>query len=436
MTASRRVRQVVFLFGASVALLGCHGLLDVSDPTLIRDGDIANVSGANAQRLNASTAFMQRMPSVVRDVAYFTDEWTMDIPVGLAITQNVNAQLDLRNSAGIEAAYALSDAHLNALSYAYWQTTVAIAAVRTNTPDSVQGDFLGQLYGLRGYLLVQMGEDMCPGFPVNDVVDNHAAYGGPVTTDSAFLWASATLDSALKYVRDSLRFVTLARVAKGRVLLDLGKYDEAAAMVAPVATGDLYSTEAGTRVAMSPSHPASLVWTALGNHEGTNGIDFVAAADPRIPLRFLAARRRNASDSLYTTTLGSNSSDSLVFASGVEARLIQAEAALHDGGSWKPVLDSLRATVGLDTLVDPGTPDARVDLLYRERAFWLFMTGRRLGDLRRLIRNYDRAPEDIFPKGTWLGGSGDQYGTATSIPFSFSQQHRYNPYITTGCTSR
>ena len=32
--------------------IGCGGLLDVSNPTLIQDSDIANTSGANAQRLN------------------------------------------------------------------------------------------------------------------------------------------------------------------------------------------------------------------------------------------------------------------------------------------------------------------------------------------------------------------------------------------------
>ena len=64
---------------------------------------------------------------------------------------------------------------------------------------------------------------------------------------------------------------------------------------------------------------------------------------------------------------------------------------------WNPILDSLRTNIGLDTLVDPGTADSRLDLLYRERAFWLLRTGHRLGDLRRLIRNYGRSAETVFP---------------------------------------
>src|SRR5690606_40849192 len=39
---------------------------------------------------------------------------------------------------------------------------------------------------------------------------------------------------------------------------------------------------------------------------------------------------------------------------------------------------------GLPPLEDPGTDEARVDLLFQERAYWLFLTGRRHADMRRL----------------------------------------------------
>jgi len=129
-------------------------------------------------------------------------------------------------------------------------------------------------------------------------------------------------------------------------------------------------------------------------------------------------------------------SNTLIFANGIEARLIQAEAALHTNQPWKPILDSLRATVGLDTLIDPGNDSARVDMIYRERAFWLFLSGRRLGDLRRLIKNYNRSPDAVFPTGMYLGGNGGTYGTATSIPFVLANEQRYNAKLTSGCTSR
>jgi len=58
----------------------------------------------------------------------------------------------------------------------------------------------------------------------------------------------------------------------------------------------------------------------------------------------------------------------------------------------------------LAPLADPGTQAAREDLMFRERAFWLFGTGHRLGDLRRMIRQYGRGAETVFPTGTWHKG--------------------------------
>ncbi len=67
-------------------------------------------------------------------------------------------------------------------------------------------------------------------------------------------------------------------------------------------------------------------------------------------------------------------------------------------------------------LADPGAQDARLDLLFRERAFWMFLTGRRLGDMRRLIDHYGRDAESVFPTGAHpVAGT---YGRATSIPFT------------------
>lgn len=414
--------------------VSCSGLLDVSDPTLIRAGDIANAPGANAERLDAVNTLTNNMVGIVQDVAYVTDEWTYDLPVGVSVVGAISAQLDLRNSGVIESLQ--SDNHLGRLSQAFWHSSVALGAVRAFTPDSLRNDYLAQLYAIRGYLVLQMAEDICPGFPLNDVVDSHEVYGGPLTTDSAIAFASTQLDSALKYARDSTRFLRFAQIVKGRALLDKGDYTGAAATVADVQTTDLYAAEQNGRVVMPTRYCAGCAVTALGDREGGNGQPFVSAHDPRIPLLRLGPRRSDPSETLYITTKGYGDTDQLVFASGIEARLIQAEAALHNHQSWKPTLDSLRATVGLDTLVDPGNDSARVDMIYSERAFWLFMTGRRLGDMRRLIRNYGRGPETVFPTGTWRGGSGDAYGQATSIPFDFAAQQRYNPYITTGCTSR
>ena len=113
---------------------------------------------------------------------------------------------------------------------------------------------------------------------------------------------------------------------------------------------------------------------------------------------------------------------------GIEARLIEAEAALKAGnsGGMLSALNALRSTQpGLGPLADPGNQVGREHLLFRERAFWLYSTGRRLGDLRRLIRQYSRGPETVFPTGVYYKGG--VYGPDVNIPISFEE--RNNPKV-------
>jgi len=103
-------------------------------------------------------------------------------------------------------------------------------------------------------------------------------------------------------------------------------------------------------------------------------------------------------------------------ADGVEARLIESEAALFaNDPTWLTLLNGLResciesapcapvpgiTTTNLpDTLSDPGNADARLDLVMRERAMWLYLTGHREGDLRRLAHVYRRNLQTLWPHG-------------------------------------
>jgi hypothetical protein len=72
-------------------------------------------------------------------------------------------------------------------------------------------------------------------------------------------------------------------------------------------------------------------------------------------------------------------------------------------------------------LVDPGTPAARLTLQFREKAFWTFGRGERLGDLRRLIRQYGRAQDQVFPVGTFHKGG--TYGTDVNLPVPQAEQN-------------
>jgi hypothetical protein len=91
-------------------------------------------------------------------------------------------------------------------------------------------------------------------------------------------------------------------------------------------------------------------------------------------------------------------------------------------------------TVQLAALTDPGAGlsaadafTARRNLLFQERALWLYNTGHRLGDLRRLVRNYGLPSTSVFPTGPHFRGS--NYGNDVSFPPPFQENNNpsYDP---------
>ena len=114
--------------------------------------------------------------------------------------------------------------------------------------------------------------------------------------------------------------------------------------------------------------------------------------------------------------------------------MIEAEAALanNDPTTWLAKLNAARATVtGLAPLTDPGAA-GRVDLMFRERAMWLFMTGHRLGDLRRMVRQYGRGAETVFPTGAYHK---DNLTRGTDVNIVIPISERNNPKYS-GCLDR
>ena len=79
-----------------------------------------------------------------------------------------------------------------------------------------------------------------------------------------------------------------------------------------------------------------------------------------------------------------------------------------------------------------GTPVEGEDLLFAERAFWLYATGHRLSDMRRLLRApYSRAEDTVFPTGDYhKGGS---YGSDVNLPIPIEEEN--NP-TSVGCLDR
>ncbi|MFL5594987.1 MAG: hypothetical protein ACJ785_10295, partial [Gemmatimonadaceae bacterium] len=133
----------------------------------------------------------------------------------------------------------------------------------------------------------------------------------------------------------------------------------------------------------------------------------------------------------------------ITVADGVEARLIEAEAALNasDPVGALTILNALRSNAALLSLrgypagslapltLQPTTA-GQVDQLFKERAYWMYLTSHRLGDLRRLIRQYLRPVNSVFPNGPYFKGG--TYGTDVNAPVPFQEQN--NPeYVPGAC---
>jgi hypothetical protein len=223
--------------------------------------------------------------------------------------------------------------------------------------------------------------------------------------------------------------LNFARVGKARALLGLGKFAEAAAAVATVPTSFVYNLE----ILGTLSGAQNTLFTTMsgraqgvpGVSDGINGINWLAANDPRVPLSvFGTGIGTDGSTRVWLFSKYNSLASPITWASGIEARLYEAEAALQankndaatTGTGWLGILNTLRATAitpAMAPLADPGNFDARVDLYFREKAFWTFLTAKRMPDLRRLVRQYGRAQEKVFPSGPYKDGN--EYGSEVAL---------------------
>jgi hypothetical protein len=230
----------------------------------------------------------------------------------------------------------------------------------------------------------------------------------------------------------------LAAIGLGRALLNAGKYAEAAAAVAAVPTNFVYLIEHSENTFQNPVWNLSndnRRFTVLGN-EGLNGLDFRTANDPRVQV--IRQGTRVGFDNftpLYEQQKYPNFDADVPLATGIEARLIEAEVQFQAGdtASMLVTLNTLRSAAGMSNLTGPSSLAQARDMVFRERAFWLFSTGHRLGDMRRLTRStlYGLAIPSVYPEGVYP--KGDFYGTDVNLPIPVEEQN--NPNFD-GCIDR
>jgi hypothetical protein len=316
------------------------------------------------------------------------------------------------------------------------EAAAALQAFGT-APDTDTG--IPEMLSLAGFTYIYFAEGFCSGVPVSRIENDQIVFGQPLTTaqllDTAIVRFTAALAHPSIPAGDVIH--SLASVGLARALVDKGleNLPQAAAAVAAVPPEFVYETEHAT----TPAALHNGVFEAFSNgnfgvldQEGGNGLPYVSAQDVRVQ-GDSGIGADNVTDSWFPSKYPGFDA-SIPTADYVEAQLIIAESELQAGtlDAMTQRLNDLRAFILLDPLDVPADAITGADLLFAERAFWLFATGHRLGDMRRLIRQYGRDPETVFPTGDYFKGL--TYGTDVNLPLPRREDN--NPNVVDGCLDR
>jgi len=438
-----RARLVAPAVPFLIAGVTACGLLDTNPPNIVGTEDLDTPAGAATKRLGAISIFTLAKDGDFEPVGIpgntdpsnsndFSDGYVLWS--GILADEFVNpgfipsrTEVDLRLTQPTTAGLAELYQSLHRARSAAEDAAVALQTFGSD-PDADTG--IPEMHALSGYVYTMLAEGFCSGITVSHAENDQIVYGTPLTTaqvlDTAILRFNTALAHPSIVAGDPIH--SLASVGLGRALLDQGRFAEAAAAVAAVPLDFVYETEHST----TPSALHNGVFEAFNNgefgvedQEGGNGLPYVSAEDIRVQGD---SGLSSAGTESWFPSKYSSFDDPIPLADYLEAQLIIAEGELQatQYSAMTQRLNDLRDLIGLPpSLATPGNLDAAVDLLFTERAFWLYATGHRLGDMRRLIRQYGREPNTVFPTGAWID-PGLTYGNDVNLPLPRREQNNPN----------
>jgi starch-binding outer membrane protein, SusD/RagB family len=456
-------KALPLMLAAVLPLAACDtdALLEVDEPSYATPESLRNLAGLPVLYAGALGDFQVGMSGAdladafLSNVALFTDE------LRSSDTFTTRNATDQRNSfpavQGNTSDLAYHQLHYARRSLA--ETAEIFEEVLGNTTDHRYA----RMKALEGLTIVGLAEAFCGAVPLGEARAGVVVSDGqPLTTNQLYEQAIIRFDAAIASVgsqtsADHVVALRIARVGKARALLGLGRYADAATAIGGVAgvpTNFIYFIEHSSNLTRQRNPLFALQDNrryTVSDSEGGTGMPFRSANDLRVPSRQIAGASASVgfdnSTPLFRNGRYREFGANVPIADGIQARLVEAEASLHAGtGAWLTILNELRAEAralmtarygagsvdslvyvqarnDLPPLVDPGTQAARIDLLFRERAFWLYMTGTRMGDMRRLVRVYGRNAETVFPTGAWHKGG--TYGADVNFPIPFNEV--FNP---------
>lgn len=470
------VRRVAGLTAFTVFVVGCQNMLEVEIQGQITSDQTASPAGADALRLGAYNTFAYRNGAVTGTIGTDISNYGQILWAGLLTDEFVNRNTTGSAVVGIDRRDGVGSGDYGQMHQIMSRSREAIKALATYQPAVPR--LRGQMYFLIGYTQMQFAEMYCRGVPLSRVVDGVVVYGAPTTQQQMYDSALVSLDSALTYlaVTTDTAAVTLAnavRITRGRILLGRGLASDAAAADAAVSAVPTNFTYALTFGGGTISNNSLAQLNALNNRIGVgdsinpdgsralNAIPFASANDPRVPIV------GNSRLGQANTAAGNNGAPwvqqriwtalttPINLVSGLDARLVQAEVQLkaNNIAGMMTILNALRTTppalsttytpAAMAALPVPANQTAAVALFFREKAFWTFGRGQRLGDMRRQVRQWGPGStanmtaytaESVFPIGDYYSNNGLKDGTYAQtsgspgeITFTINETKSTNP---------
>lgn len=411
--------------------ISCDSIVDVTDPDIVTPESLNSETGIQTLKAGSLGDFAVAMSGSAAGHGATTGLITMSALMGdeydYSGTFPTRREGDTRNLQNINSS----------MDRIYSNMHRARAGAEA-TIDLAQGfggvlEVESEMQSIVGYTYVMFAETFCGGVPFSKVPSGGGdiIYGDPLTQSEMFNTAITWFDQALTNGSGNTDLTNLARIGKARALLGLGQINDAADEVTNVTTDFVYNIEHSIN---SPRQENGIYIMStvrrqfsIADGKGGNGLMYRSANDPRTPWDGGTAFGQDDITLYYNQLKFTSSNASVALASGIEARLIEAEAAAssNDNLGVQNIHNALRATIDLPDLDFSGLSGNALILAHMaERAFWLFSTGHRHGDLRRLVDVYGMQASEVFPWGDYIKGG--EYDANLKFPVPQSEANNPN----------